>query len=44
MEKNPHLLIVGEKEKKAKTISVRKRGKGDLGAMKIKKFKEIIIK
>ena len=44
MEKIPYLLIVGEKEKKAKTISVRKRGKGDLGAMKIKKFKEIINK
>jgi len=44
IEKIPYLLIVGEKEKKAKTVSVRKRGKGDLGAMKIKKFKEIIIK
>ncbi|MDD3170450.1 MAG: threonine--tRNA ligase [Candidatus Pacebacteria bacterium] len=44
MEKIPYLLIVGEKEKKAKTVSVRKRGKGDLGAMKMEKFKEIINK
>jgi len=44
MEKIPYLLVVGEKEKKAKNISVRKRGKGDLGTMKMEKFKKIIIK
>ena len=42
MEKIPYLLIIGEREKKNKTVSVRKRGKGDLGEMKMEKFKEII--
>lgn len=44
IEKIPYLLIVGEKEKNSKTISVRKRGEGDLGTKTIKEFKEIIIK
>ncbi len=44
IEKIPYLLIVGEKEKKNKNVSVRKRGKGDLGQMSLKKFKEIIVK
>ncbi|MDX1607889.1 MAG: threonine--tRNA ligase [Candidatus Spechtbacterales bacterium] len=45
-EKNklPYLLIVGEKEKKAGTVSVRDRQKGDEGAMKVEKFVEKIIK
>ncbi len=33
-----YMLIVGEKERKAKTVAVRDREKGDLGAMKIEKF------
>ncbi|HEX5430270.1 MAG TPA: threonine--tRNA ligase [Patescibacteria group bacterium] len=37
MEKVPYMLIVGEKEAKAKTISVRSRNK-DLGSMKLQKF------
>lgn len=37
-QKIPYLLIVGEKEEKAKTIAVRQRKKGDLGAMKVEKF------
>ena len=35
-------LIVGDKEIEAKTISIRERGKGDLGAMAIEKFVEKI--
>ncbi len=38
MQKVPYILIVGEKEQKAKTVAVRKRGLGDLGAMKIEKL------
>ncbi len=34
-QKIPYLLIVGEKEKKAGTVAVRKHGKGDLGTSTI---------
>ncbi len=44
LQKIPYLLIVGEKEVKAKTVSVRMRGKGDTGQMKLKKFIEMISK
>ena len=36
--KIPYMLVVGEKEIKQKSVRVRKRGKGDMGAMKIDKF------
>ena len=38
MQKVPYLLIVGDKELKAKSVSVRERGKGDIGKMKLGKF------
>ncbi|MDP2927053.1 MAG: threonine--tRNA ligase [bacterium] len=38
LQKIPYLLIVGDREEKAKTISLRQRKKGDLGAMKLKEF------
>lgn len=38
MQKVPYMLIVGEKEMKAKTVSVRARNQKDLGAMKIDKL------
>ncbi len=38
LQKIPYLLIVGEKEKKAKTVSVRHRDKKDLGPVKTEKF------
>ncbi len=38
LQKIPYLLIVGEKEQKAKNISVRDRKKGDLGPIKTEKF------
>ena len=38
MQKIPYLLIVGDKEVAAKSVSVRERGKGDLGIMEIDKF------
>jgi len=42
LQKIPYLLIIGEKEQKAKSIAVRDREKGDLGIMKTDKFIEKI--
>lgn len=41
-EKIPYLLIVGDKEIQMNSVSVRQRGKGDLGQMPIDKFVEKI--
>ena len=38
MEKIPYLLILGEREIKSQTISVRKRGIGDMGGMSLEEF------
>lgn len=38
LQKIPYLLVVGDKEKKSKTVRARERGKGDLGEMTLKKF------
>lgn len=38
LEKIPYVLVVGEREAKQETVSVRKRGKGDMGAMPIGEF------
>lgn len=43
-QKVNYMLIVGEKEMKAKSVAVRDRGKGDLGAMKLEKFLEKVQK
>ena len=40
LQKIPYLLIVGDKEMKTKSVAPRKRGKGDLGMMKLSKFVE----
>ncbi|OGM96232.1 MAG: threonine--tRNA ligase [Candidatus Yanofskybacteria bacterium RIFCSPHIGHO2_02_FULL_38_22b] len=37
-QKIPYILIVGEKEAKAKSVAVRQRSKGNIGLMKIDKF------
>jgi len=46
LQKIPYILIIGDKEIKAKSVAVRQRGKGDLGTIKlaklIKKIKEEI--
>ncbi|GAA4277889.1 threonine--tRNA ligase [Aquimarina mytili] len=42
MNKFPYIVIVGEQEEKNNTISVRKHGGEDLGAISIEKFSEII--
>ena len=43
-QKTPYILVVGEKEQKDKSVAVRKRGQGDLGATKLDKFIEKIKK
>jgi threonyl-tRNA synthetase len=43
-QKIPYLLVVGEKEKTKATVSPRKRGKGDLGPMKVDVFSKLLLK
>ncbi len=42
--KIPFMLIVGEKEYESEQVAVRQRGEGDLGAMKLESFAEIVNK
>ncbi len=42
LKKIPYLLIVGEKEQENKEVSVRRQGEGDLGAMSIDAFANVI--
>lgn len=42
LSKVPFMLVVGEKEEQAGTISVRKHGTGDLGSMSIEDFTALI--
>ncbi len=42
IQKIPYLLVVGDNEKKNKTVNVRQRDKGNLGEMGLEKFKEKI--
>lgn len=43
MQKIPYMLIIGEKEEKAKKVSVRIRNQKDLGAMKIEKLADQMV-
>lgn len=38
LDKIPYALIVGEREAKQETVSVRKRGTGDTGSLKLEEF------
>jgi threonyl-tRNA synthetase len=38
LQKIPYLLVVGDKEMKAKSVRIRERKKGDIGMVKIDKF------
>jgi len=40
LKKVPFMLIVGDNEKEAKTVSVRKQGEGDIGSMTTEEFAE----
>lgn len=44
IQKIPYVLVVGDKEMKMKSVRVRKRGKGDLGIIKLDKFIERVKK
>ena len=38
LKKIPYMLIIGEKEEQSGTVSVRKRGEGDIGAVSVDDF------
>jgi threonyl-tRNA synthetase len=38
LEKIPYILVVGEREAQQNTVSVRKKGEGDKGAVKLQEF------
>ncbi len=42
VQKIPYILIVGKKEVENSTVAVRKHGKGDIGAMQLKDFLNVI--
>jgi threonyl-tRNA synthetase len=42
MNKIPYILVIGEKEKKENSISVRKRTEGNKGEMSLNSFVEKI--
>ena len=46
LSKTPYMIVVGDKEEESNTVSVRRRGEGDIGQMNvddfIKKVKEEI--
>ena len=44
MEKTPYIIILGDKEVESQKISVRERGKGDLGQMDLHEFINVIDK
>lgn len=43
LQKAPYLLVVGDKEKKENSVRVRDRKRGDIGMVKVDKFREKII-
>ena len=42
LERIPYMLVIGEKEVKDNSVSVRKRDEGDLGSMPIERFLEVL--
>jgi threonyl-tRNA synthetase len=42
VQKIPYILVVGKREVKNKSVSVRKHGEGDLGEMDMKSFFNIL--
>lgn len=44
VNKVPYMLIVGEKEKNEKEVSIRKHGEGDMGSYKLQEFAELFSK
>ena len=44
MEKIPYMLVIGDKEKENKQVTVRSREEADMGTMNLDEFKEKILK
>ena len=44
LKRIPYLLIVGEKEEAAGSVSVRRQGEGDQGSMKLEDFRDFVTK
>ena len=42
LEKVPYMLVVGDRDMEAGTVSVRHRGEGDLGAMSLEQFSAML--
>ena len=42
LKRIPYLLIIGEKEEESGTVSVRRQGEGDQGAMKLEEFAHLL--
>lgn len=43
LEKVPYMLVLGEQEKNSGSVSVRKRGEGDLGSIALEVIEEMIL-
>lgn len=43
LEKVPYMLVLGEQEKNSGSVSVRKRGEGDLGSITLEVIEEMIL-
>lgn len=43
MEKVPYMFVIGSKEQESKTLNVRARGKGDIGAMDIEDAVKMLV-
>lgn len=44
LKRIPYMIILGEKEQKNKTVSVRKQGEGDIGSMSVNEFADFMNK
>jgi len=42
LEKSPYMLIIGENERTSDSVSVRKRGEGDLGIKRVREWIEMV--
>ena len=43
LEKVPYMLVMGDKDVEAGSVSVRKRGEGEIGAMSIDEFVDLVV-
>ena len=44
MEKVPYMFVVGDKERDANKVAIRKRKDGDIGAMDVEEAVSMIVK